>query len=405
MKDEITVADDLLFHTVEKLKQLDHANLTDEQERTRRELAIYKGYFDVLAGIVKNPHSDGKNETAREYVGQHIHPGYLIMPSVIALYTNDAIIVPPSERFDCVYPLSELMVLIGARWRDADNAAMNVRACLDDIWGKMAEIDESPKIDEAIKRWLAEPDHYEPMTADAKSFLADFDRMKRALRQRLIELSAVLMGAPASGVDSETLAAVQDVAHDVRAARADIAAVGADAHAGRVAAEHAAHDAAAARGDIADSEERTQFVIHKGFEDMEPVKTGVAILVTKKHTRSRNGKAAQRKAKNDPEIQSAKKRAADDMHRALERVCDDSDVIAGNHGAVLTACRRLCDWKDDAGHIHHGKFEQLTTSKKYGEPQYAPLMDWQGNPIKPETLARNFRDARKAKPKLKRGKK
>lgn len=185
----------------------------------------------------------------------------------------------------------------------------------------------------------------------------------------------------------------------------DIAAVGADAHAGRVAAEHAAHDAAAARGDIADSEERTQFVIHKGFEDMEPVKTGVAILVTKKHNRSRNGKAAQRKAKNDPEIQSAKKRAADDMHRALERVRDDPAVIAGNHGAVLTACRRLCDWKDDAGHVHHGKFEQLTTSKKYGEPQYAPLMDWQGNPIKPETLARNFRDARKAKPKLKRGKK
>ena len=156
----------------------------------------------------------------------------------------------------------------------------------------------------------------------------------------------------------------------------------------------------AAHDEFLDANDRMQFAMNKGFKGLEPIQAGVGYLVGKKAQRARNGKKAQAIA--DDMYAAEKQRAADDMHRALERVRDDPDVRARRHGAVLTACRRLCDWTDQAGHVHHGKFEPLTTSKKHGEPQYAPLMDWQGKPIKPETLARNYRDSRK-KPKAKRG--
>ena len=155
-----------------------------------------------------------------------------------------------------------------------------------------------------------------------------------------------------------------------------------------------------ARNECLDANDRTQQLIHDRFEGLKPTQAGVDYLVGKKTQRTRNAKKAQ--AKSVDMYAAEKQRAADDMHRALERVRDDPGVKAGTHGAMLAACRRLCDWTDKAGHVHHGKFEPLTTSKKHGEPQYAPLMDWRGKPIKPETLARNYRDSRK-KPKAKRG--
>ncbi len=152
--------------------------------------------------------------------------------------------------------------------------------------------------------------------------------------------------------------------------------------------------------ELLDANDRTQFAMHERFDDLKPTQAAVDYLVGKKAQRARNGKKAQ--AKSVDMYAAEKQRAVDDMHRALERVRNDPDVKAGKHGAVLAACRRLCDWTDRTGHVHHGKFEPLTTSKKHGEPQYAPLMDWQGKPIKPETVAKNYRDSRK-KPKAKRG--
>lgn len=118
-------------------------------------------------------------------------------------------------------------------------------------------------------------------------------------------------------------------------------------------------------------------------EDIECMKSGIELLVRQKQGRSAAAKAAQAKAKHDADIAEAKERATADMNHALEMVRNDKDVKAGKHGAVIAACRRVCK-----------EFTPLTNKKNpLGKfEQYAPLTDWQGNEIKPETLAKNYRE-------------
>lgn len=219
MKDSFTVADDLLFNTVEKFKRLDKANVTDEQERTRYELKIYQSYFSTLARLVENPHSDGKKETAREYVGQHIHPGYTLMPDAIFLFANHAVLLPKVERNDCLSPFRELMLLIGVRWSDAELAALNVQARIDELMA--VDIDTTKKISQAV----------------ADQLMVDFKRHEQALRDCLKVLAETLLNAPSARAD-EMLAAINAVGEKLDA-------VGADA-------KHAADNTDAIRAELAD---------------------------------------------------------------------------------------------------------------------------------------------------------
>jgi len=125
-------------------------------------------------------------------------------------------------------------------------------------------------------------------------------------------------------------------------------------------------------------------LIQNRFDGLEPVKAGVDYLVDKKVQGARNAQKAQERAKNDPDIAAAKQRAAEDMKKALQRVADDPGVKAKTHGALLAACRRVCR-----------EFQELTRKKNEITGKflsYAPLKDWQGKPIKPETLAKRFRE-------------
>lgn len=143
-------------------------------------------------------------------------------------------------------------------------------------------------------------------------------------------------------------------------------------------------------GAIIDSEKRTGSLIHQRFDDLVPVKTGVDYLVTERINRKAanraKGKASQQKAA--PEYAEARKRAAADMEKAVRRVADDPDVKAGKHTAVMTACRRVCK-----------EFAPLTSKRnamgKY--ENYAPLTDWKGSAVQPETVAKNFRTWKKNK--------
>lgn len=290
MKDELTVADDLLFNTVDKFKTLDKSRIADNQEMTRHELEIYGNYFSVLTRIAENPHSDGKTETARAYIGRHIHPSYMLMPHAINLYASHAAAFPPEERVDLISPLADLMLVIGTRWRDAECAAMNVRMSIDEI----SAMDTSGTITQPILDRL----------------IAECKRIEQSLRDNLKAL-AEIMTADTAKQSSEILAAVQDVGRKVDATRTD----------------------------VAEAEERTQMTIHDRFKSLEPMQAGVELLVEKKSKRSRDGKKAQAKAAVDPDIAETKKRAADDMRRAIERVRDDPNVKAGKHGAISAACQ------------------------------------------------------------------
>ena len=108
------------------------------------------------------------------------------------------------------------------------------------------------------------------------------------------------------------------------------------------------------------------------------------------------GKNSHKKAVLD---NAERQRAERDVQTALTRVANDPNVKAGKYGAILAACRRQCDWNDNAGHKHKGKFKPLTTKKtSSGEyAEYAPLTDWQCKPLKPETLARYYRKRHTAK--------
>ena len=298
----------------------------------------------------------------RADVGIHINPGHYLMRIYVGLLTSGVIFsVPQDNRFWYFTPLKTLLEVIANTWADCAAPALRAIERLSDLQ-RAFDVDEKEQcpIDEVRQ-------HYNNVQAERKG-----------LKDDLRKLSETLLNATAAHAD-ETIKAINAVGEKVDAARGDIADVGKE---------------------LFDANDRTQQLIHDRFEGLKPTQAGVDYLVGKKTQRTRNAKKAQ--AESVDMYAAEKQRAADDMHRALERVRDDPDVKAGKHGAVLTACRRLCDWMDKAGHVHHGRFDPLTTSKKHGEPQYAPLMDWQGKPIKPETLARNYRDSRK-KPKTKRG--
>jgi len=149
------------------------------------------------------------------------------------------------------------------------------------------------------------------------------------------------------------------------------------------AVQDVAHDVRAARGDIADSEERTQNMIHQKFQEFEPTKDQVAYLAGKKTTRSINGKKAQAKANADPDIAEAKQRADDDMKRAVGRVRKYvlEHEKKNEKYNLLAICRTVCK-----------EFTSLTTKKNaLGKcSEYAPLEGWQGNPIQPDTLRKNY---------------
>lgn len=324
MKDTLTVADDLLFNTVEKFKRLDKANVADGQERARYELKIYQSYFSILARLVENPHSDGKKETAREYVGQHIHPGYTLMPDAIFLFTNHAVLLPMAERDDYLSTLRELMLLIGVRWHDAELAALNVQARIDELMA--VDVETTKKISQSV----------------ADQLMADFKRHEQALRDCLKSLAETLLSAPAARTD-KTLAAINATRETLRA-------------------------------EIADVRADTTAAAINSFKAKTTVEDLLALRLQKRAENKERGTINQANGNTE-----ADERAARDMQAALNRVRDRIKNGAKN---VLGECRTVCK-----------EFEPLTTKKnamgKY--EAYAPLTGANDEPIKPETLAKNYR--------------
>ena len=110
---------------------------------------------------------------------------------------------------------------------------------------------------------------------------------------------------------------------------------------------------------------------------------GVSFLVHdrmgKQAANSKRGKESHEKAVRDD---AERKRAKHEMKTALKRVAEDPDVKAGKHGAIIAACRRVC-----------GQFAPLTGAKKNGTI-YLQLTKADGEPPKPETLARYHRKRR-----------
>lgn len=108
---------------------------------------------------------------------------------------------------------------------------------------------------------------------------------------------------------------------------------------------------------------------------------GVSFLVHdrmgKQAANSKRGKESREKAVRDD---AERQRAERDVETALERVADDPDVKAGKHGAIIAVCSRVCV-----------QFTPLTGAKKNGRA-YLPLTKADGEPLKPETLARYYRE-------------
>ena len=117
----------------------------------------------------------------------------------------------------------------------------------------------------------------------------------------------------------------------------------------------------------------------RGADAAEGAQNGISFLVHdrmgKQAANSKRGKESHEKAVRD-EAEHAKR----DVETALERVAEDPDVKAGKHGAILDACRRVCK-----------QFAPLTGTKK-NERIYLPLTKADGKPLKPETLARYYRE-------------
>lgn len=121
-------------------------------------------------------------------------------------------------------------------------------------------------------------------------------------------------------------------------------------------------------------------------ERMESTEAGVSFLM---HDRMKTQAANRKRGKENREkavfADNERQRAERDIETALERVAADPNVNAGKHGAIIAACRRVCS-----------RFATLTDSKK-NAPTYLPLTQADGTPLKPETLARYYREAHKAK--------
>jgi len=184
-----------------------------ERERARQVLDIFALYF-----------TGGFRTFTRADVGRHIHPADTPMKLALSTYTKGVLLLPPNERFACFTPLQFLLSAIGETWHDAETAALNVRACLDEVRDRVREHGTHPITKEAAAQWYA-----------------DFDKLKQTLRDELKALSAKLSDTSADHADNtqRTLSAIMQ---EIHAARGDIAAVGADAHAGRVAAEKLANE-------------------------------------------------------------------------------------------------------------------------------------------------------------------
>ena len=113
----------------------------------------------------------------------------------------------------------------------------------------------------------------------------------------------------------------------------------------------------------------------------EGAQNGVSFLVHdrmgKQAANSKRGKESREKAVRDD---AERQRAERDLETALKRVADDPNVKAGKHGAIRAACRRECS-----------HFTPLTGAKKNGRA-YLSLTKADGKPLKPETLARYYRE-------------
>ena len=127
---------------------------------------------------------------------------------------------------------------------------------------------------------------------------------------------------------------------------------------------------------------------------LETIANGVDFLVQYRKQKIKGcknrGKANQEKGDREEAD-----RAARDMADALKKIAADPDVKAGKHGAIIAACRKLCDWKIN-GVKHYGRFRNLTSKRNADGSfaEYAPLTDKSGKPISPETLAKRFRENR-----------
>ena len=104
--------------------------------------------------------------------------------------------------------------------------------------------------------------------------------------------------------------------------------------------------------------------------------TLLALRLKDKEGRSKRGKAAQETAKREGVNATEMKRAADDRTCALNRVHDR----VKNGEQVQAACYAVC---------RH--FKKVGGSGKFANETWLPLTGWNGNPIKPETLAKNYR--------------
>ena len=113
----------------------------------------------------------------------------------------------------------------------------------------------------------------------------------------------------------------------------------------------------------------------------EGAQNGVSFLVHdrmgKQAANSKRGKESREKAVRDD---AERQRAERDVETALERVAEDPGVKAGEHGAIIAACRRVCS-----------RFRTLPGAKK-NAPTHLPLTKADGNPLEPETLARYYRE-------------
>ena len=121
-------------------------------------------------------------------------------------------------------------------------------------------------------------------------------------------------------------------------------------------------------------------------EATKNTQAGVSFLVhDRKGKQARNRKRGKENHEKAMLDDAERQRAAHDVQTALKRVADDPDVKKGKHGAILAACRRVCS-----------RFATLTDAKK-NAPTFLPLTQADGKPLKPETLARYYREKYKAK--------
>jgi len=137
--------------------------------------------------------------------------------------------------------------------------------------------------------------------------------------------------------------------------------------------------------DLKDMEKRIFAKLDAQGADMASTRTGVAFLVNdrKGKIKGNRKRGAENQAKG---IDAERERAAKDMDDALDRVrrrIADAEKN-GKRAIVLDACRAVCKefkWK---------------TKKKNALGKcadgYYPLTGADGKPIKPETLAKNYRD-------------